>query len=241
MLEQTTNFFEWYYCGLNPFGGWVIFFILALVAALWLNYDASSKDLKVPGWSMGSWIAVALLLPSMYFRFTQPQLCLSFSMVDLMETFFYMGVLGGIVGPVLAFGYSASNREPAFDPPPPPPPAGPSGGRKATPRVRPVETKEKVAAWLVSTDGRYTHQLNVEITSIGRSAKNDIQVGGDRTVSSQHAKVEERNGKFRYTDRGSSNGSKINGRRVSSPQMLQSGDEIQMGTGQTVFRFTTTN
>lgn len=67
------------------------------------------------------------------------------------------------------------------------------------------------------------------VTSIGRDRGNDI-VLSDPQVSRQHALIR-RLGKadFYLIDSGSSNGSRLNGRRITTPTQLSDGDRITIG------------
>src|SRR5436305_1129710 len=64
---------------------------------------------------------------------------------------------------------------------------------------------------------------------MGRQSGNDVVVP-DEQVSRRHAEIEERNGGLIVTDLGSSNGTFVNGTRIASPQSLQAGDTVQVGT-----------
>ena len=75
---------------------------------------------------------------------------------------------------------------------------------------------------------------------IGRSAKsgNDLVVESDGQISKKHARIElDAEGRFTLYDLGSTNGSKVNGRRVDN-RMLNDGDEITLGTTRLVFQQT---
>jgi DNA-binding NtrC family response regulator len=63
---------------------------------------------------------------------------------------------------------------------------------------------------------------------IGRSSNADIEVK-DPSVSRQHARVSVEAGEVFLTDLGSHNGARINGRRMSGSQLLQSGDVVTLG------------
>ena len=65
--------------------------------------------------------------------------------------------------------------------------------------------------------------------TIGRSRQCDV-VLDDSNVSRQHAEIRPRGGSWVLTDLGSTNGSSINGRRLAGPEVLRSGDEIEIGT-----------
>jgi hypothetical protein len=64
---------------------------------------------------------------------------------------------------------------------------------------------------------------------MGRQSGNDVIVP-DEQVSRRHAEIEERNGALVVTDLGSSNGTFVNGTRITSQQPLRSGDTVQVGT-----------
>jgi hypothetical protein len=66
----TNQFFDWYFYGLNGLGGWLIFFVLALAAVIWLYYDSQKRHLPATGWRIGVLLLLLLLLPTILFRFT---------------------------------------------------------------------------------------------------------------------------------------------------------------------------
>ena len=63
--------------------------------------------------------------------------------------------------------------------------------------------------------------------TIGALPENDLVIDDD-TVSRQHATIDYRDGEFHLTDRGSSNGSRVNGVEVQH-QQLHDGDVLQFG------------
>jgi hypothetical protein len=70
--------------------------------------------------------------------------------------------------------------------------------------------------------------------TMGRSRQCDVTVD-DPNVSRNHAEVRPRGGSWVLNDLGSTNGSRLNGRRVEGSEVLKPGDEIEVGT--TVLRF----
>jgi hypothetical protein len=64
---------------------------------------------------------------------------------------------------------------------------------------------------------------------VGRQSGNDIVVP-DEQVSRKHAQIEERGGTLVITDMDSSNGTFVNGTRISSTMQLRNGDMVQVGT-----------
>ncbi len=73
--------------------------------------------------------------------------------------------------------------------------------------------------------------------TIGRSKSgNDLTVDNDGQISKRHARIElDADGKFTVYDLGSTNGTKVNGRRVEN-RTLNDGDEILVGTTRLVFQ-----
>ncbi|KAJ3067279.1 hypothetical protein HDU98_009528 [Podochytrium sp. JEL0797] len=74
--------------------------------------------------------------------------------------------------------------------------------------------------------------------SIGRALGSDIVVGGDKSVSRNHANLSIVGRKVTFTDGGSRLGSFVNGTHVSdaTPLELKHGDEIRMGAAMAVLR-----
>ena len=64
---------------------------------------------------------------------------------------------------------------------------------------------------------------------IGRSRECDV-VLSDQNVSRRHAEVRPSGGSWIVKDLGSTNGVKVNGRRIQGPQSLKPGDTIELGT-----------
>lgn len=64
--------------------------------------------------------------------------------------------------------------------------------------------------------------------TIGRDSSNTISLAGDTTASRRHARISVENGTLTATDEGSSNGTYVNGVRITQ-QALHPGDEIRVG------------
>jgi pSer/pThr/pTyr-binding forkhead associated (FHA) protein len=90
---------------------------------------------------------------------------------------------------------------------------------------------------LVGARGAYGGHI-FEITgadaTIGREVGNTIHLGTDNTVSRRHARILKQGDGWVIRDEGSSNGTWVNGVRVTE-QLLRPGDEIQIGA--TFFRW----
>ncbi len=70
--------------------------------------------------------------------------------------------------------------------------------------------------------------------TIGRSRQCDIVIS-DPNVSRRHAEIRPRGGSWVLTDLNSTNGVSLNGRRIDRPEVLEPGDEIELGTSVTTF------
>ena len=69
---------------------------------------------------------------------------------------------------------------------------------------------------------------------IGRGGQNEIALDGDEFASAQHARFETRRDGLWVEDIGSTNGTFVNGARVTTPRRLSKGDVVRVG--QTDFR-----
>jgi hypothetical protein len=70
--------------------------------------------------------------------------------------------------------------------------------------------------------------------AIGRGGQNDVPLDGDEFASAQHARFEARRDGLWVEDTGSTNGTFVNGARVTTPRRLVQGDVVRVG--QTDFR-----
>jgi predicted component of type VI protein secretion system len=80
---------------------------------------------------------------------------------------------------------------------------------------------------LVFSDGR-KRGLDSRSLLIGRSTENDIPLEDD-FASARHARVEPRRDGVWVSDAGSTNGTYVNGTRLTKPHRLQAGDVIRVG------------
>ncbi len=72
----------------------------------------------------------------------------------------------------------------------------------------------------------------IELTNsarVGRGAENTIRLDADTTVSSRHATIDSRVDGIWVEDAGSTNGTFVNGARVTTARLLQPGDVIRIG------------
>ena len=127
---------------------------------------------------------------------------------------------GGDVAPAPALGYDAGRRLPVR------PAAATRAG--AGRHGRPGRN-----ARLVSNDGR-TYPLSIGSTVIGRGDQANLRLP-DVGISRRHARLDFDGGQVVLTDLGSTNGTMVNGQRVSAVA-LNPGDMIQLGTTTLTFR-----
>ncbi|MCE5313715.1 MAG: FHA domain-containing protein [Armatimonadota bacterium] len=100
------------------------------------------------------------------------------------------------------------------------------------PGASPFSTSSQSAGpRLIGTQGVYAGQI-LDIPQgtaiIGREATNHVALTNDSTTSRRHAVITSAGGEFMIRDEGSSNGTFVNGARITE-QKLTSGDEIQIG------------
>jgi len=98
---------------------------------------------------------------------------------------------------------------------------GPDFGKPPPPRLVVVESPALEAGKSQPFDaGRVT---------IGRTRDNDLPIGADRYASGHHARFEPRPDGVWVTDLGSTNGTFVNGARLSEPRRLEPGDVVRVG------------
>jgi hypothetical protein len=68
--------------------------------------------------------------------------------------------------------------------------------------------------------------------SIGRGEENQVALGEDDFASSAHARIEPRHDGAWLVDRGSTNGTFVNGIRIDAPHHLEQGDLVRIGETQ---------
>src|SRR6186997_1541713 len=67
------------------------------------------------------------------------------------------------------------------------------------------------------------------LTTLGRTPDNDVSFPEDSNVSRAHAEIEARGNEFCLIDLNSSNGTTVNGSKVTSEIYLKPGDRIVLG------------
>jgi hypothetical protein len=134
-----------------------------------------------------------------------------------------------VTAEVFTGGDVAPAPQQAYDAPPgyPPQQYDPHGGGY------PPQPGGGRAVRLVSGDGR-TYPLQIGSTVIGRGDQANLRLP-DVGISRRHARLDFDGGQVVLTDRGSTNGTMVNGQRVSAVA-LNPGDMIQLGTTTLTFR-----
>jgi hypothetical protein len=84
-------------------------------------------------------------------------------------------------------------------------------------------------------DQESEHPLNSAPLTVGRDGENDIPLPGDRFASAEHARFEPRGDSVWLEDVGSTNGTYVNGVKLTRPRRLEPGDIVKIG--ETDFRF----
>lgn len=85
----------------------------------------------------------------------------------------------------------------------------------------------------LSEDNQSQHELGEEVVTIGRLPDNAIQIE-DGSVSSHHAEIVFEGGEYHLNDKGSTNGTFVNGGQIATA-ILKNGDQIRFGSIETVF------
>jgi pSer/pThr/pTyr-binding forkhead associated (FHA) protein len=106
-----------------------------------------------------------------------------------------------------------------------------SGAEAADLRAR-VNAAAKGARLVVLSSPTLEEGTTVEVnglTPVGRGAENAMRLEGDDYVSSRHATIDARPDGLWIADVGSTNGTFVNGARVTTARLLQPGDVVRIG------------
>jgi hypothetical protein len=237
-MTATSEFFNWYFGGVGGMGGWVLFMALAIIAIAYIIADSQWRNVKgAYAWLLGAILPALLLFPTLLYRYSASEV--QESLGNLKETFFYIGLMGGIIPFVVAMGYAIANfgAQPTTAEQPPPGTGakepGPSiGGAVSLPPKpspsRPQSQRPLVNAWLVNEDTGQNHQLYEGDTRIGRGSNNDLCFP-DRSVSREHVLIREDKGHFFIRDIGSRSGTYVNQKRIDETYKLAHGDLVEIG------------
>ena len=100
-----------------------------------------------------------------------------------------------------------------------------TAGRLAEPLEERARTRAQTALLLL--DGKRLVVGPAGVT-LGRSRQCDV-VLNDPNISRRHAEIRPRGGSWVLTDLGSTNGCRINGRRIDGSEVIRSGDKLELG------------
>jgi hypothetical protein len=243
-MNPNSPFVNWFYNG--PIG-WVLFALIALAAATWVNIDSVRRHLPLERrWRLAVLLPIFLLLPVVFFQLadTLTQRVWRGSSTLIVGS----GVLAGLIPATVAVLYylKFEGLVVCLRGHPPYPkskemcpvcarqtiPGMPGDDSSITPGGASAAAKsgrKKVKAWLVTGKG-YSFQLHQGDTIIGRYEESDIRLN-DAAISRIHAKVVEENGQYLLYDFGSTTGTWLNGNRVRRPETLKDGDVITLADG----------
>ncbi len=97
-------------------------------------------------------------------------------------------------------------------------------------RAAPLEPATDCLRLRVTAGNAQGSEIQVEDELlIGRQASEEGTLGQDAEISRQHARIARSGGDFVIEDLGSTNGTFVNGRQISRPEILSPGDRIQVG------------
>lgn len=124
---------------------------------------------------------------------------------------------------------SASAAAPSAPPQPDLPPLD-TAGVPPTATAAPVATGTPTR--IVGTQGAYagvSFSIEADLITVGREAGNGIVLDQDSTVSRRHAQFLKQGDTVFVEDLGSTNGTFVNGVRISAPTPVRPGDTVQFG------------
>jgi FHA domain-containing protein len=100
---------------------------------------------------------------------------------------------------------------------------------EAAPLVRARDQGRLVVLRSPSLPPGQTHTLDSVPLTIGRGARNTIALGDDGFASAEHARFDARPDGVWVEDTGSTNGTFVNGERISGAHRLAAGDVVRVG------------
>lgn len=118
-----------------------------------------------------------------------------------------------------------------------PPAAAPSASNEPTSAFAMIDAS-RIGTRLTAISGPYSgqsFQLSHQPVTLGRSSEREIALPADTSISRSHAHIAYENGRHLLSDAGSSNGTLVNGIRLSESRLLRIGDTIKIG--ETTFRY----
>ncbi|MGQ0766150.1 MAG: FHA domain-containing protein [Gemmatimonadota bacterium] len=117
-------------------------------------------------------------------------------------------------------------------------PGGGAGEAQDAPGRQPATARKALATLEVINAGPtrgMRFELATPLSNIGRGEHNDVVVG-DESVSESHAKIQRREGGWFVVDMGSTNGTYVNGERITGEAPLATGSDVRFGGVKMTFR-----
>ncbi len=101
--------------------------------------------------------------------------------------------------------------------------------QQAAPRAQPVDVSRLTVLRSPALAVGEDHVVDSSPITLGRASQNDLALEADEFASALHARLEPRRDGVWIEDVGSTNGTFVNGVRLTKPQRLSSGDVIRIG------------
>lgn len=235
MQTAESALMDWWFNGLGGLGGWWFFALLAFLAVAYVWLDSQSRNQPVVEWKLGVLFPALFLIPTVIYWFAPATT--KAALLGSLELIFLLGLIGGIMPLGVAIAYwiagppsyekFTSGGGPVVEVPPR---DNIETGTTVVPSVTPPgRHKSKAGGWLISQVTGRRYDLYKKETRLGRSSRNNDIVFADPSVSREHALVKEDNNVFTLFDRGSMTGTLVEGRRITGPVVLHTGDLITLG------------
>ena len=93
----------------------------------------------------------------------------------------------------------------------------------------PIQTGRLVVLKSPALEEGTTFELDSAALTIGRGGQNDVPLENDEFASARHARFEPRRDGVWVQDRGSTNGTFVNGAQLERPRRLTPGDVVRVG------------
>jgi pSer/pThr/pTyr-binding forkhead associated (FHA) protein len=101
-----------------------------------------------------------------------------------------------------------------------------------------ADRPRRVIAWLVLKHGHGRDKFKLgHVNTLGRSNRCEVTLS-DELVSGEHARIKFENTQFTLYDLVSTNGTYLNGKLISTSELLVDGDLIRLGNTELVFKRT---
>jgi len=97
------------------------------------------------------------------------------------------------------------------------------------PAPSPIQTGRLVVLKSPALEEGTTFALDSAALTIGRGGQNDVPLEEDELTSARHARFEPRRDGVSAQDRGSTNGTYVNGSQIDRPRRLAPGDVVRVG------------